>query len=71
MSVQAVELLHVEAGRRAADSLEIEPLDGGPGRDDLVVPMAPAQSQKVVAHGLGQVAHVPIGLDRKRSVALG
>ncbi len=33
--------------------------------------MAPAQPQQVVAHGLGQIAHVAIGLDRQRAMALG
>ena len=33
--------------------------------------MAPAQPQQIIAHGLGQIAHVAIGLDRQRAMALG
>jgi hypothetical protein len=37
MAVEIVELGVVEAGRRAADSIDVEPLDRLLGRDDLVV----------------------------------
>ena len=33
--------------------------------------MAPAQAQQIVAHGLGQIAHVAIGFHRQRTMALG
>ena len=70
MRIQIVELLEIEAGRALADILEIEPFDGLLGGNDLVIAVAPAQPQQVVAHGLGQIAHVAIGLDGQRAMAL-
>ena len=71
VGVQAGQPRHVEAGGAAADRVEVEPLDRLRGRDHLVVAMAPAQAQQVIAHGFREKAHVPIGLDCKRAVALG
>ena len=68
--VEVGELHRVEARRRAADARQVEPLDRLLGRDDLVVAMAPAQPQQVVAQRLGQEAHVAIGIDAERAVAL-
>ena len=70
MAVQAVELGEVEARRRAPDAVEIEPLDRPLGRDDLLVAAPPAQAQQIVAQRLGQVAHVAVGRDAERAVAL-
>ena len=57
--------------RRPADAVQVEPFDRLVGRDDFVVAVAPAEAQQVVAHGRGQIAHVAIGLDAERAVALG
>ena len=54
----------------AADGVDVEPLDRLLGRDDLVVAMAPAEPQQIVAQRLGQIAHVAIGVDAERAVAL-
>ena len=71
MAVEIVQLLVIHPRRAFADGFEIEPFDRLRGGDDLVIAMAPAQPQQIVAHGLGQIAHVAIGLDRQRAMALG
>ena len=71
VGVQAGQPGHVEAGGAAADRVQVEPLDRLRGRDDLVVAMAPAQAQQVIAHRLRQKAHFPVRLDRERAVPLG
>ena len=71
--VDAIQVLHlgeVQTRRRAADGIQPEPGDGLVGADDLVVAVAPAQAQEVVAQGRRQVAHVAIGLDAEGAVAL-
>ena len=71
MAVEIVQFLVIHPRGALADGFEIEPLDRLFGGNDLVIAMAPAQAEKVIAHGLGQVAHVAIGFDRQRAVALG
>ena len=68
--IEVGELGCVEARRRAADARQVEPLDCLLGRDDLVVAVAPAQAQQVVAQRLGQEAHVAIGVDAQCAVPL-
>ena len=50
---------------------DVEPGDGLLVGEDLVVAVAPAEPGQVVAHGLGQVAHVGELADRLGAVALG
>ena len=71
MPVQILELGEVEARGRPPDAVEIEPADHVFHRHDLVVAMAPAEPHEIIAQGLGQIAHGPIGLDPERAVALG
>ena len=71
MAVEIVQLLVIHPRRALADGSKIEPLDRLCGGDDLVIAMAPAQPEQIVAHGLGQIAHVAIGLHRQRAMALG
>ena len=68
--VEVGELHQVEARGRAADARQVEPFDRLLGRDDLVIAMAPAQPQQVVAQRRRQEAHVAIGIDAQRAVAL-
>ena len=71
MAVEVLELLEVEARRRLADVVEVEPFDRLLAADDLVVAMAPAEPQQIVATRLGQDAQlVAIGVDAERAVAL-
>src|SRR3546814_3868072 len=49
----------------------VEPLDRLLSGDDLVIAVAPAQAQQIVAQRLRQVAHVAIGLDAERAVEIG
>src|SRR5258707_14039309 len=71
MSVQAVELLQIETRRRAPQTGEIEQFNRFRRWNDLVIAMAPAQSKQIIAHGLWEIAHVPIGLDRQRTMTFG
>ena len=50
---------------------EIEGLDHLLRREELLIPMAPAQAHQIVAQGGGQIAHGPVGVDPERPVALG
>ena len=68
VAVEAVELGEVEAGRGAADGVDVEPLDRLLGREDLVVAVAPAEAQQIVAQRLGQIAQLAIGIDAERAV---
>ena len=71
MAVEILELLHVEARRRLADMVEVEPVDRLLAADDLVVAMAPAEPQQIVEQRLGQDAQlVAIVVDAERAVAL-
>src|SRR5580704_6962691 len=63
MRIEVGELRQIEARGRATDARQIEPFDRLLGRDDLVVAMAPAQPQQVVAQRRRQEAHVAIGVD--------
>ena len=65
------ELGPVEPRRRADHVGDVEPGDRLGVGEDLVVAVAPAQPGQVVAHGLGQIAHVGELADRLRAVALG
>ena len=71
MAVQVVEFLVVHARRAAADALQVKPFDGLFGGDDLVIAVAPAEAEQVVAHRFRQIAHVAVGFDRQRAMALG
>ena len=51
--------------------LETKPFDRLFGGDDLLIAMAPAQAQQVVAHRGCQIAHIGIGLGAERAMALG
>src|SRR3546814_17897636 len=53
-----------------ADRVEVEPFDGLLGGDDLVVAMAPAEAQQIVAQRLRQVAQVAVGVAAEGAVAL-
>ena len=71
MAVEILELLEVEARRRLADMVEVEPVDRLVAADDLVVAMAPAEAQQIIEQRLGQDAQlVAIGIDAERAVAL-
>ena len=70
MAVQVGELHEVEARGRLSDGVEVEPFDRLFSRDDLGIAMTPAEPQQIIPQGLRQVAHVPIGLDAKGTVAL-
>ena len=70
MGVDAVEPSRVEARRATVDVDDVEPLDRLLDRDDLLVAMAPAKAHQIIAQRLGQVAHLAIGLDPDRAVAL-
>ena len=52
-------------------SLDVEPVDRLVVGEDLVVAVTPAQPGQIVAHGLGQIAHVGELADRLGAVALG
>ena len=49
MAIQILELLEVEARRRLSDMIEVEPFDCLLSTDDLVVAVAPAKPQQVIA----------------------
>jgi hypothetical protein len=66
--IDVVELGHVETRRGAADGVEIEPFDGLRRVDDFVVAVRPTQAEKVIAHGLRQIAHIAIGFDAHGAV---
>src|SRR3546814_18634909 len=70
VAVEVLQLHEVEARRRLADRVEVEPFDGLLGGDDLVVAMAPAEAQQIVAQRLRQVAQVAVGVDAEGAVAL-
>ena len=70
VAVEVFELGEIEARRRAADVVEIERLDHLLGREDLLVAVAPAQADEIVAQRVGQVAHGAVGVDAERAVAL-
>ena len=66
MAVEVLELLEVEARRRFADMVEVEPFDRLLAADDLVVAMAPAEPQQIIEQRLGQDAQlVAIGVDAR------
>ena len=71
MAVEIVEFFEIHPRGAFADMVQIEPFDGLGGGDDFLIAMAPAQPDEIIAHGLGQVAHVAIGLDGQRAVTLG
>ena len=71
MAVEAGQFVEVEARRRLAHGIQVEPGDGLWAGNDLVVAVAPTQAQKMVAKGFGQIALLAIGLDAQRAVALG
>ncbi len=50
--------------------VEIERLDHLLGRKNLLVAVAPAEADEIVAQRLGQIAHGPVGVDAERAVAL-
>ena len=59
--------------KRAAERpmpVEIEPVDHLRGRHDLVVAVAPAEPHEIVAQRGRQIAHLAVGLDAERAVAL-
>ena len=68
MAIQIVELGEVEARRRTANGVDVEPLDGLFGRDDLVVAMAPAEAEQIVAQRLRQISELAIRIDTERAV---
>ena len=66
MAVEVLELLEVEARRRLADMVEVEPFDRLFAADDLVVAMAPAEAQQIIEQRFGQDAQlVAIGIDAR------
>ena len=72
LAVHVGELGHVEEGRRVVDVLQAEPLEHlVDGEDLLAARRAPPEQAQVVDEGLGQVALVPVGLDRHRVPPLG
>ena len=70
VAVQILELDEIEARRRPADAIEIEPVDHLVGREDLIIAMAPAEPGQIVAHRFRQIAHGAIGLDAKSTMTL-
>jgi hypothetical protein len=71
MTVQILELDEIEPCRRASDRIETEPLDHLLGRHDLVVAVAPAEPDEIVAERRRQIAHGAIGIDPERAMTLG
>ena len=71
MAVEALELGEIEPRRRAADLRQIERLDHLLGRENLLVAMAPAEPDQIVAQRRRQVAQSAIGIDAECAVALG
>ena len=71
MAVEVFELGKIEPRRRAADLRQLERRDHLLGRKHLLVAVAPAEPDEVIAHGGRQIAHGPIGIDAERAVALG
>ena len=69
VAVEVGELGQVETRRRAADALEVEPVDRLFRGNDLGVAVAPAQAQQIIAHRLGQMPMIAIGVDAQRAVA--
>ena len=70
MRVDAVELGLVEPRGAAPDIGDVEPVYRILGRDDLVVAVAPAEPQQVIAQRLRQIAEFAVLLDADRAVAL-
>ena len=70
-AVEVFELGEIEARGRAADGVEVEPLDGLLRRENLVVAMAPAEPREIIAHRGRQIAHGAVSLDAERAVPLG
>ena len=71
MAVEIVQLCKIEAGRCPADSIEVEPGDRLLGRYDLLVAVAPAEAEQIIAQRLGQIAELTIGVHAQSAVPLG
>src|SRR3989449_621517 len=65
------ELRVVEDGAGGGDIFDVEELDQLLPREDLLVPVGPAEPGQVVDHGVGRNAGVAERLDGGRAVALG
>ena len=65
------QLVEIEPGRGLADTGQVEPFARLIVAEQLVVAMGPAEAGEVVAHGLGQIAHLGIFMDGLGPVALG
>ena len=70
VAVETFELGEIEPRRRAADLRQVERRDHLLGRDDLLVAMAPAEPDQIIAQRRRQIAHGAIGVDAERTVAL-
>ncbi|MNE34358.1 hypothetical protein D3C80_1280780 [compost metagenome] len=70
VGVDVGQLVEVEAGRRLADARQVEPFDGLFIAEQFVVAVRPAQTRQIVAHGLGQIAHLGVFMHRLGAVAL-
>ena len=71
MGVDVGQLVEIQPGRGLADTVEVEPFQGLGIAEQFVVAVAPAQPGQIVAHGLGQIAHLGIFVDRLSPVPLG
>ncbi|MNE02450.1 hypothetical protein D3C80_949260 [compost metagenome] len=71
VGVDVGQLVEVEAGRRLADAGQVEPFDGLLVAEQFVVAVGPAQTRQIVAHGLGQIAHLGVFMHRLGAVTLG
>ena len=69
VGVDVGQLVEVQPGRRLADAVEVEPLLRLLVAEQLVVAVGPAQPGQIVAHGLGQIAHLGVLMDRLGAVA--
>jgi len=71
VAVEVFELGEIEAGGGAADAGEVERGDHLLGRKDLLVAMAPAEPDQIVAECRGQITQGAVGIDAERAMALG
>src|SRR5829696_2965697 len=70
VAVEVLELSEIEPRRRAADLVEGEGVDHLVRREDLLVAVAPAEPDEVVAQRRRQIAKRAVGIDAERPVAL-
>ena len=71
VGVDVGQFVEVQPRRGLADAGQVEPGDGLGVAEQFVVAVRPAQAGQIVAHGLGQIAHLGVFMHRLGAVPLG